>query len=261
MGLTVQPSVIAGLASKEGFRGKGLLARFLYSMPPTMVGDRLTDPEPMSADVRMAYQSALVLMLLSHREQRTLLLTPDACAARAEMQTSIERRMRPDGDLWIIRDWANKLVGEALRICGVLHVSDYAMTPASLPTDVPVETWARAEAVARYFLEHAVAAFQHMGADPATELAKRILAWCRRKGVRLFTSREARRATHATAEEVDAALSVLTDRGLVHERAVTPTGGRPSPTYAVHPSVLTGAPVDQRPTSPAASARAPEAVQ
>lgn len=33
LGLTVQPEVIRGLATKPGFRGRGLLGRFLYSLP------------------------------------------------------------------------------------------------------------------------------------------------------------------------------------------------------------------------------------
>ena len=34
IGLTVQPEVLQGLAGRPGFRGRGLLARFLYSLPP-----------------------------------------------------------------------------------------------------------------------------------------------------------------------------------------------------------------------------------
>ena len=34
IGLTVQPEVLQGLADRPGFRGRGLLARFLYSLPP-----------------------------------------------------------------------------------------------------------------------------------------------------------------------------------------------------------------------------------
>jgi hypothetical protein len=33
IGLTVQPEILQGLAGRPGFRGRGLLARFLYSLP------------------------------------------------------------------------------------------------------------------------------------------------------------------------------------------------------------------------------------
>src|SRR5829696_6634709 len=38
IGLAVQPEVLRGLASRPGFGGRGLLARFLYSLPPSLVG-------------------------------------------------------------------------------------------------------------------------------------------------------------------------------------------------------------------------------
>jgi hypothetical protein len=39
--LTVQPEVLRGLASRPGFGGRGLLARFVYSLPASLVGHRL----------------------------------------------------------------------------------------------------------------------------------------------------------------------------------------------------------------------------
>ena len=40
IGLAVQPEVLRGLASRPGFSGRGLLARFLYSLPASLVGRR-----------------------------------------------------------------------------------------------------------------------------------------------------------------------------------------------------------------------------
>ena len=38
LGLVVQPDVIQGLADKPGFRGRGLLGRFLYCLPKSLMG-------------------------------------------------------------------------------------------------------------------------------------------------------------------------------------------------------------------------------
>jgi replicative DNA helicase len=46
IGLAVQPDVLQGLASRPGFRGRGLLARFLYSLPQSLVGHRQPGPHP-----------------------------------------------------------------------------------------------------------------------------------------------------------------------------------------------------------------------
>jgi hypothetical protein len=40
IGLAVQPEVLRGLAGRPGFGGRGLLARFLYSLPESLVGRR-----------------------------------------------------------------------------------------------------------------------------------------------------------------------------------------------------------------------------
>ena len=46
IGLSIQPEVLQGLASRPGFRGRGLLARFLYSLPQSLVGHRQPGPHP-----------------------------------------------------------------------------------------------------------------------------------------------------------------------------------------------------------------------
>ena len=40
IGLSPQPDVLRGLAAKPGFRGRGLLGRFLYLLPPSPLGFR-----------------------------------------------------------------------------------------------------------------------------------------------------------------------------------------------------------------------------
>jgi replicative DNA helicase len=46
IGLTVQPEVLRGLASRPEFGGRGLLARFLYSLPASLVGHRQPGAPP-----------------------------------------------------------------------------------------------------------------------------------------------------------------------------------------------------------------------
>ncbi|HKC66296.1 MAG TPA: YfjI family protein, partial [Pyrinomonadaceae bacterium] len=56
IGLTVQPDVIRGLVDKPGFRGRGLIGRFLYSLPNSTIGRRMIDPEPLENEVRQNYK-------------------------------------------------------------------------------------------------------------------------------------------------------------------------------------------------------------
>lgn len=235
--MTVQPSVIAGLHGKDGFRGRGLLARFLYSLPQSLVGKRAIEPVEVPEDVRQRYNAAIGHLLAAAHEERRLVLTPEADALRCSFQGEIEPKLGPDGDLEAIGDWAGKLTGAVCRIAGVLHVSDYANALHGLPEAIPAETVARAIQVGRYFLAHATAAFQAMGADEETELAKRVWRWVRRQGKGVFTEREAYKAAHVSAEELAPALAKLAERNLIRPGPKPPpTGGKPaSQPYEVSP--------------------------
>src|SRR5580658_2228418 len=63
VGLAVQPEVIRGLAERPGFRGRGLLGRFCYGMPKSLLGSRDTDPPPVAKDVSALYHENILLLL------------------------------------------------------------------------------------------------------------------------------------------------------------------------------------------------------
>ena len=65
IGLTVQPEVLQGLASRPGFRGRGLLARFLYSLPPSLVGRRQAGAPPVPEPVADRYTLELQALAAS----------------------------------------------------------------------------------------------------------------------------------------------------------------------------------------------------
>src|SRR5712671_5899344 len=63
VGLAVQPEVICGLAEKPGFRGRGLLGRFFYAMPVSLLGRRDIDAPPVSEEVRKGYHTNITALL------------------------------------------------------------------------------------------------------------------------------------------------------------------------------------------------------
>ncbi|MBL8852896.1 MAG: DUF3987 domain-containing protein, partial [Planctomycetaceae bacterium] len=55
----IQPDVIRGLAGKPSFRGRGLLGRFVYALPPSPLGHRKTKPDPVDDSVANDYENLI----------------------------------------------------------------------------------------------------------------------------------------------------------------------------------------------------------
>jgi hypothetical protein len=93
---------------------------------------------------------------------------------------------------------------------------------------------------------HALAAFDLMGADPATEAARQIWAWVERVRTPQFSARECWQGVKgrfARMAEVTEGLAVLAERGYVDEERPQPRAGpgRPAgPLYAVHEELARG---------------------
>lgn len=104
----------------------------------------------------------------------------------------------------------------------------------------------RAARIGDYYLQHALAAFDLMGADPTVEDAKVLLGWMQRHGRSTFTRRDAfdqNRARFGKATNTDPALALLEDHGYVRREDSEPSRrGRPSVTYHVNPQAITDGP-------------------
>jgi hypothetical protein len=78
IGLAVQPDVLQSIAVHPGFRGQGLLGRFLYSLPADNVGYRVINAPPVPANVGDTYRTnlqALVRSLTQEAETAKLNVT------------------------------------------------------------------------------------------------------------------------------------------------------------------------------------------
>ena len=126
MGLAVQPDVLASLADNASFRGRGLLGRFLYSMPDSLVGTRLYRPRRVDPARRDAYGEALAAILAlpspataeNPGARHALALDGPALDLWAEYYDDVELRQAEGEDLAGVRDWASKLAGAVARIAG-----------------------------------------------------------------------------------------------------------------------------------------------
>jgi hypothetical protein len=164
LGLAVQPAVICGLAGAPGFRDRGLLARFLYSLPASSVGKRKVDPAPVPPAISAAYErniQALAslpfqpVLASGGPDPYYLCLCVEAFQRHLDFAAWLELQLAPSGELGAIGDWAGKLNGAVLRIAGILHLAEHANheKPWSIP--ITRATMEQAIALGRYLLAHA----------------------------------------------------------------------------------------------------------
>lgn len=252
VGLAVQADVLRGLASKPGFRGRGLLARVLYALPESTIGRRQIKPPPVPTKIREFYRWNLAALLtVGHQgndsgEQAAHILHLDAAAEEAlqRLEEWLESRLGPSGELSCIADWAGKLAGAVVRIAGILHMASHLHIDS--PWEIPIsgETMARALLIGEFYLEHAKAAFTAMGADPNIEGGRLILNWIKRTGTTRFSKRDAHQGTRGrfrTVDELTPALELLIEHEYIREEEQDPRcgPGRPaSPVFEVNPHFL-----------------------
>lgn len=239
MVLAVQPEVLNGLMSNNTFRGRGLTARFLYSMPKSTVGSRSFSTKPIPEGVRARYQALIETILSSDNEQEPISLDDGAREVLEDLFNEIEGRLK--GDLAEISDWAGKFVGAVLRISGILHVMKYPKD--SMFDAVDRETMEHAVIIGRYFLAHAKAAYSLMGADTVNKDAQHLLPFIKRKRLAEFSRRDAMRLCRSfkTADSLQPVLNRLCEYAYIAvkpQELVSGIGRRPSEIYVTNPAVL-----------------------
>ena len=252
IGLAPQPEVaLPLLRSSEAFADTGFLWRFLFVLPRSLVGDRKIQPQPAPQEVIEAYGTNLgeLLELAEYlpdcSENKIPVVRASAAATEAlqDFQQSIEPRLKERvGDLAGLGSWGSKLVGQVVRIAGLLHAADYRFEPWTFP--IAAATMQRAIGFAPYFIEHAKAARFEMRADPATKHALAAIRWLRprlelEREKRFFTRSELHKAIakNDPADTVDPVLALLKKQFVIKAVDVpVETGGRPrGPTYEISP--------------------------
>jgi hypothetical protein len=236
----IQPAVIEGLAGNAAFRGRGLLARFLYAAPRSWIGRREIAPTPVPDAIRAAYRQT-VRTLVEVEGETVLPLAAGAAAELRAWEANIEAMLGDGGQMEIMRDWGAKLAGATLRLAAVLHCVEHG--PRG---QIEKPTISAAIEIARYLIPHAEAVLNLMFAreDKSQEDARYVLRWIERHGRLEFTKSEAQhhgKRRFPRADDIDSALAELSRRGYIRLKPAETTGpGRPpSPAYEVNPAVFT----------------------
>tara|TARA_R110000868_G_scaffold76341_1_gene219607 strand:- start:1372 stop:2868 length:1497 start_codon:yes stop_codon:yes gene_type:complete len=250
IGLCVQPQVLQSLADSPELAGRGLTARFMYSLPAETVGTRdLMRASTYSESVAAAYDRR-ILGIANELDARVpittidpvrLNLAPDALHAFLSWQQGRESMRAPGQPLQHMAEWVSKCDSTVIRIAGMLHIAD--LKDDATPIDA--ETVAKAIAMGDYFTSHASSAFDLMGVDEVAAGARILLDWIERNGADTVTvtdiHRGHRRRFPRVADIVEA-VEMLVERGWLRplydstlplRLLVGP--GKPSPEFAVAP--------------------------
>lgn len=217
IGITVQPSVLQALAERPELKSRGLTARFMYALPASNVGWRnMTVEAHLADDIAERYHDNLQRLWRSLAD-----LTPpmrievdhDAKAMFMAWRQELETQRRPGGDLAPLTEWSTKVESSVVRVAGLLHIAAGKGQSA-----IDVADMSAALDVGRYWIDHAHAVHQMWSTDDTLEIARRIVAWIRRKSLTEFTIREcynASRSLTPTADDVVDPLAILVARGYV----------------------------------------------
>jgi hypothetical protein len=155
IGLAVQPEVLRGLAGRPGFGGRGLLARFLYSLPQSLVGRRQAGAPPVPQGVADRYtlelQALAASLAVPAGDDGPALLTLEQ--ETGELLLAFERELEPrlaanSGDLAHLAGWAAKLAGATCRLAGLLHLARHLRDGWTRP--ISADTFAAAARLASY---------------------------------------------------------------------------------------------------------------
>lgn len=244
-GLAVQPAVVQGFegGSKKRFRGNGTLARFLYTVPVSNIGNRdVRAHNPVNPGIEGRYKAGLFTLLsvlpqMSGGKEipRKLRLSPEALYAWQELADMVEKRQGRNGDLEELQDWAGKLPGAALRIAGVFHLVKHGPN-GSLQIDL--ETILPALDLCQILINHAKHAFGLMQVDMATEDAKAIYRWIADQNFtrvkRTEVMQKFKGRFSGKRERMDKALADLSARLFIFETKEK-TEGRTASVYTVNP--------------------------
>ena len=250
IGLSPQPDVLRGLATMPGFRGRGLLARFLYLLPPSPLGYRTGNPPPISEDIEDVFAKGITAILNIPIERdadgkvntHILKLSPAAYEEWRAYGQFIEAAMRPGGEFESAQDWAGKAPGAAIRIAGVLHVMTHIEPWSSL---IDLQTMTLALNLMAVFGKHSLAALDLMGSDKGITAASKIWRWIEtghRNEVSLRDIHQALKGSFPHAADVKSAIDVLVERGYVEITKVEAktTGRHPSPIVIIRPDIVEG---------------------
>lgn len=245
--LTVQPKVLENVVNNGTFTGRGLSARFLYSVPKSLVGSRRFETKPIDFDNKKRF-SDLIHEILNEPKTvpKYITLSDDAYSLLKDYYESFESRLVTDRKE--IGGWAGKLVGNILRISALItrarnvRYDAFLYTPStddSAEWMVQKDDMENAIRLGDYFLEHARYAFDFMDDSTIKKQALNFLEKLKVSKVNEISFRDACRTTKFMnkKDKATAVITLLVDNGYLREKQGTSRAHNRGTIYEVNPAI------------------------
>lgn len=218
--LAPQPDSVQRLLASPEAHAKGFCARFLYAMPASRMGWREIVPQGVPESLEVRWHRALTWLLERPFPARpeSVRLSQDALslflAFAAEIEEAMRTRFEEGSRTSPSPAWYSKLPGAIARIALTLYGLQVADDPRRA-AEVDVDTMEAALAWAPYLEAHHRRA---MGAeDRDSGIARRVLDWLERTGIKEFSRRQAFQALKgprrsvSSVRDIEEALRQLVD--------------------------------------------------
>lgn len=241
VGLMIQPEVLAAIGKNQQFRGRGLLARFLYARPTSLVGRRIAGASPVPQEIWDGYSAQVGELARRLAAVKTAVIELDQHAHELLIETErhLEPQLGESGVLGSLADWGSKLLGAIVRIAALLHLTE--LGEEAFIRRVSRDCLERAITIGWYFRAQAIAAFAEMQTDPETEAAIYLQQRLRAHDAEVITFRDMLRLARKfrSAEELRPSVNRLIDHGWLYPLEQQRTGpGRPAEQFRRHPQLI-----------------------
>jgi hypothetical protein len=236
--LAIQPSVLDEIMNNTSMAGRGLIARFLISIPVSRIGQRIFVSEAVAPEAIEGFRSVLLKILTSVPcdKTQTIQLTKEAQSV-IETYFNENEILLSDKDC-SMREWLAKNVGAVLRIAGILHLA----SGFDHNTLVSFDTMKKAAAIGRYFCEHARYAYSMTDADKTIKKMEYVLGKLRHYQNPVVKRREVFRDCRGTyfksVADLKPILDILEEYGYLHQQSISvDRTNRPSEIIHISPYI------------------------
>ncbi|ALU13265.1 hypothetical protein ACH52_0434 [Eubacterium limosum] len=217
---SIQPRVLKDFMRRD-FIEKGMTSRYLYSIPRELEERLLRDSPNIEPLVLADYENKIRDIMSIERNVGApyeLRFSKEATELMISYNDdAIQKRIKED--LACIKRTARRIIGQTIRLAGVLHLMAYG-SEAVEKREISAQTVEKAIRLTNYFLEHTKAA--HKTVEDSEEIKNLKYVWEKCRGLKVpeFSSdvlREKCRGRLRTNEEQKPYITGLIERGYLRK--------------------------------------------